>query len=235
MLVRNRLSAENPTKHSPPTCQICEHFSPFKSDPPSSSSSLDPGNEFPFRSLVHPFFTDLLRQTAKMIIYKDILTGDEIISDSYDLKEVGGAVYEADCAMITEGAVNVDTGANASAEEAEEGTEDAEVKVNNIVHSFRLQSTSFDKKGYLAYLKGYMKAVKTKLQEKGADEAKIKEFETGASKYVKEHLLPNFKDFEFYTGESMDPDGMVVLLNYREDGTTPYIVAWKHGLEEMKV
>jgi len=27
----------------------------------------------------------------------------------------------------------------------------------------------------------------------------------------------------------------VVLLNYREDGTTPYIVAWKHGLKEEKV
>jgi hypothetical protein len=27
----------------------------------------------------------------------------------------------------------------------------------------------------------------------------------------------------------------VVLLNYREDGTTPYVIVWKHGLEEMKV
>lgn len=27
----------------------------------------------------------------------------------------------------------------------------------------------------------------------------------------------------------------VVLLNYREDGVTPYIIVWKHGLEEMKV
>lgn len=56
--------------------------------------------------------------------------------------------------MITEGNVQVDTGANASAEEAEEALEDTEQKVNNIVHSFRLQSTAFDKKGYLAYLKG---------------------------------------------------------------------------------
>lgn len=56
--------------------------------------------------------------------------------------------------MITEGAVTVDTGANASAEDADEALDDAEVKVNNIVASFRLQSTSFDKKGYLAYLKG---------------------------------------------------------------------------------
>jgi hypothetical protein len=27
----------------------------------------------------------------------------------------------------------------------------------------------------------------------------------------------------------------VVLLNYREDGVTPYIIVWKHGLSEMKV
>ena len=47
-----------------------------------------------------------------------------------------------------------DTGANASAEEAEDALEDADLKVNNIVNSFRLQATSFDKKGYLTYLKG---------------------------------------------------------------------------------
>lgn len=27
----------------------------------------------------------------------------------------------------------------------------------------------------------------------------------------------------------------VVLLNYREDGITPYVVIWKHGLKEEKV
>jgi len=27
----------------------------------------------------------------------------------------------------------------------------------------------------------------------------------------------------------------VVLLNYREDGVTPYITIWKAGLQEMKV
>jgi hypothetical protein len=38
---------------------------------------------------------------------QDILTDDEIISDSYDLKVVDGVVYEVDCSMITLGAVNV--------------------------------------------------------------------------------------------------------------------------------
>lgn len=59
-----------------------------------------------------------------------------------------------------------------------------------------------------------MKSVKTKLAEKG-DEAEVKAFESGAQKFVKETVLANFKDFEFYTGESMNPDGMVALLNYR--------------------
>lgn len=44
-------------------------------------------------------------------------------------------------------------GANPSAEEQEEALEEGAATVNNVVHSFRLQSTSFDKKSYLTYLK----------------------------------------------------------------------------------
>ncbi|KAF9695525.1 hypothetical protein EKO04_006362 [Ascochyta lentis] len=169
-----------------------------------------------------------------MIIYKDILTDDEIISDSYDIKEVDGVVYEADCKKITVGGETFDTGANASAEEAEEGADDSlETKID-VVYSFRLNETGFDKKGYLTYLKGYMKSVKAKLQEKGASAEEVTAFEKGAASYAKK-IVANFKDYEFYTGESMDPDGMIVLLNYREDGVTPFVTVWKHGLTEMKV
>lgn len=74
-----------------------------------------------------------------------------------------------------------------------------------------------------------MKAVKSKLP---AD--RVEAFEKGASAYAKK-LLANFKDLEFYTGETMNPDGIIVLLNYREDGVTPYLTIWKDGLSEMKV
>jgi hypothetical protein len=40
--------------------------------------------------------------------------------------------------------------------------------------------------------------------------------------------------FNFYTGEKMDPNGMVALLNYRDDGVTPYFIFFKDGLEEIK-
>ncbi|KIM67949.1 hypothetical protein SCLCIDRAFT_20908 [Scleroderma citrinum Foug A] len=167
-----------------------------------------------------------------MLLYEDVLTGDEMFSDAFPVKLVDNIVYEVDCQLITvKPGADVDIGANPSAEEQQEALEDGAVQVNNVVYSFRLQATTFDKKSFLTYLKGYMKAVKTKLQETKPDQ--VEAFEKGAAAYAKK-IVANFKDFEFYTGESMNVDGMVALLNYREDGTTPYFTFWKHGLKEVK-
>jgi len=128
-----------------------------------------------------------------------------------------------------------DVGGNPSAEGGDdEGTEDQAAQVIDVVHSFRLTETSFDKKAYLSHLKTYMKTVKSKLKDKGASDEEIKDFETKAAAFAKK-IVGNFKDYEFLIGESMNPDGMVILLNYREDGVTPYVTVWKHGLREMKV
>lgn len=62
-----------------------------------------------------------------------------------------------------------------------------------------------------------MKTVKAHLQETKPD--RVDAFEKGAQAFAKK-LVANFKDYEFYTGENMNPDGMVALLNYREDGVT---------------
>jgi len=127
---------------------------------------------------------------------------------------------------------NLLTGANPSAEEAEEGVEDGSEVVNNVVYSMRLQPTTFDKKTYLTYLKGYMKKVKAHLTEK--DPGRVEAFEKAAQAYAKK-IVANFKDWEFLTGDKMDPEAMVVLLNYRDDGTTPYLVYFKDGLKVEKV
>jgi hypothetical protein len=49
----------------------------------------------------------------------------------------------------------VSLGANPSSEEQDEALEEGATQVNNVVHSFRLQSTTFDKKSFLTYLKGF--------------------------------------------------------------------------------
>ncbi|CCH46267.1 Translationally-controlled tumor protein [Wickerhamomyces ciferrii] len=163
---------------------------------------------------------------------QDIFSNDELLSDSYEPKLVDGVVYEADCANIVVGDDNIDIGANPSAEDAEEGVDSSKETVNNIVYNFRLQQTAFDKKSFLVYIKDYMKRVEKYLQEKNPDE--VDTFKKGAATYVKK-VIGSFKDWEFFTGESMDPDAMIVLMNYREDGTTPYVCVWKHGISENKV
>jgi hypothetical protein len=116
------------------------------------------------------------------------------------MKEHDG-VIEIECQMIqVKQGADVDIGANASAESADEELEDGVETVNNVVYSFRLQSTTFDKKGYTVYLKGYMKAVKAKIQEAAAKDGKdadaiVKAFETSAQAAAKK-ILGNFKDYE---------------------------------------
>lgn len=52
-----------------------------------------------------------------------------------------------------------------------------------------------------------MKKVKEVMKAKGASEEDVKKFEEGAQSYAKK-IVGSFKDYEFFIGESMDPDGM---------------------------
>jgi hypothetical protein len=73
-----------------------------------------------------------------------------------------------------------------------------------------------------------------KLKEQGASQEKIKEFQTDAPGAVKK-ILANYDNYDMYMGESMTEDSMYVLVDFREDGVTPYATVWKHGLEDYKV
>ncbi|KPM37606.1 hypothetical protein AK830_g8955 [Neonectria ditissima] len=175
-----------------------------------------------------------------MIIYKDLINDDELISDAYDIKVVDDIVYEVDCAMITEGGVAINIGANASAEDADEGVDDPDVKtVNNVITGQRLQATSFDAASYTAYVKGWMSNLVKKWSDPESKNPKtpeeIKALKGALGSYIKKKILGHFNDYEFFTGEKMDPDAMVVLLNYREDGVTPYVIIFKDGVWAQKL
>lgn len=61
---------------------------------------------------------------------------------------------------------------------------------------------------------GYLKKVVEKLKEAGKDEDFIKGFQKGVQGYYTKNIVPNFNDLDFYTGESMDPDGMYVSASW---------------------
>ena len=79
-----------------------------------------------------------------------------------------------------------------------------------------------------------MKKVIAKLEEKGTPAEQVDAFKKSAGKAVT-YILENFGEWEFFLGENMDPDGMVVLMGFREDGLTPYMLFFKDGLEEEKL
>merc|ERR1712133_223321 len=91
-------------------------------------------------------------------------------------------------------------GANASAEEADEGTDAASESGVDVILNHRLVETGFgSKKDYTVYLKDYMKKVVAYLEENDMKDQ-----------------VGKFKDLQFFTGESMNPDAMILMVEYRD-------------------
>ncbi|XP_054644128.1 translationally-controlled tumor protein homolog [Dunckerocampus dactyliophorus] len=168
-----------------------------------------------------------------MIIYKDIISNDELFTDVYPITETA-IFYEVQGKHIT--IVNGDIdgsliGANASAEEQDEGTDKSSVSGINVVLHNKLVETSYDKKSYIPYIKEYLKKIREKLEIDNPE--RVDKFMADASAEVKK-LIPELKNLQFFTGESMNPEGMVAILDYREDQVTPYLRFFKDGLLEEK-
>nr|ACQ58782.1 Translationally-controlled tumor protein [Anoplopoma fimbria] len=165
-----------------------------------------------------------------MIIFRCLITQDEMFSDSWGYKESeNGIFYEVEGKLVTRtmGFDDALIGANASAEEAAEGSDESSVSGVDIVLNHDLKETGFTRKQYLLDLKAYCKAVKVKLQESNPE--RVETFMAEMTKSVKV-ISENFKNYRFFTGESMNPEGMVALLDFREDGITPFMLFFKDGL-----
>ncbi|KAL4588372.1 hypothetical protein LXL04_001256 [Taraxacum kok-saghyz] len=166
-----------------------------------------------------------------MLVYQDLLTGDELLSDSFPYKEIeNGILWEVDGKWVVQGALNVDIGANPSAEGGEdEGVDDQAVKVVDIVDTFRLQEQPpFDKKQFVAFIKKYIKLLAPKLEPKRQET--FKKHIEGATKF----LLQKLKDLQFFVGEGMHDDSTMVFAYYKDGATDPTFLYFAYGLKEVK-
>lgn len=82
-----------------------------------------------------------------------------MFSDTYKIKLVSDVMYEVTGKLETRKLGDIQlSGANPSAEEGDEGTEEAVESGVDIVLNHRLTETGFgDKKSFTVYLKDYMK------------------------------------------------------------------------------
>ncbi|KAL4512583.1 hypothetical protein ABPG72_020420 [Tetrahymena utriculariae] len=169
-----------------------------------------------------------------MKVYTDIFSGEEIISDSfkfeYKFENVGVQIKSA-YILKAEGDIDIGCGNAFGGTGEEEGKADAE-KVLDVVDAFKYQETSFGKKDYTTYIKGYMKKVKTYLEEKNPD--RVAGFMKGAGEMVK-WILENFDEFTFYTPESYDTENSIILSYYNGEEATPTFVYFIDGLKGMVV
>ncbi|KAI0494360.1 hypothetical protein KFK09_024494 [Dendrobium nobile] len=167
-----------------------------------------------------------------MLIYQDILSGDELLSDSFPTTEIeNGMLLEVQGKLVVQGAITVDIGANPSADGTDEGedVDDQAIKVVDIVDTFRLQDQSaFDKKQFVTFMKRYIKNLTPKLDaEKQNLFKKHIEFAT-------KFLLSKLSDLQFFVGESMHDDGGLVFAYYKEGATDPTFLYFAYGLKEIK-
>eukprot|EP00244_Chara_vulgaris_P001671 TRINITY_DN126_c0_g2_i1.p1 TRINITY_DN126_c0_g2~~TRINITY_DN126_c0_g2_i1.p1 ORF type:complete len:168 (+),score=59.51 TRINITY_DN126_c0_g2_i1:320-823(+) len=166
-----------------------------------------------------------------MLLYTDLFTGDELLSDVYPSKELfDGVLLEVKGKWIVKGAVDFDIGANPSAEGGEEeGVEDGAEKVVDIVDSFRLQEQpSYSKKDLQVFLKGYMQKLLAKLTPERATK-----FKASAGEAVK-FVVGKVKDLQFFLGESLSADGAMVFAYYEDGATDPTFLYFADGLKEVK-
>ncbi|KAK0182887.1 hypothetical protein PV327_000974 [Microctonus hyperodae] len=161
---------------------------------------------------------------------------DEMFSDIYKIKLIDDVLYEVYGKHVSRkhGEIEI-SGFNPSTEEANEGTDEhIESGVDIVLNHKLVETFAFgDKKSYTLYLKDYMKKLVAKLEEKSPDQVDV--FKSNMNKVMKD-ILGRFKDLQFYTGESMEIEGLVAIMEYRDiDGvSTPVLMCFKHGLEEEK-
>jgi len=174
-----------------------------------------------------------------MLVYNCVITGDQLMSDSYkqlpvvhDGKELDGLFFVQSKKSTKSGIVLDGENPSAEAEAADSGEE----TVNNIVDGeigFNYNESEKPKAGdFMKLFKMYCGAVKKGLQAK---DKVPKPFMQSAKAFLP-YLKANYKVMDFYLTKSMDPKSFVLGVwdDEAEAVGQPKFLYFKHALIEEK-
>ena len=181
-----------------------------------------------------------------MKIFKDVITGDEMLSDTFQMTlEYEDAIYKVPSKNRPKddfGDVNIGCGdafgkgeGEAEEAQAQEGVE----MVLDVVANSELKQVNMSKKEFMAYIKDYFKKIIAYLEENGKKD-RVDGFKKGAQAFIK-FIVPKFDDIELYTGAHGENDeGEIVggvCISYWEDESAkgPMFYFFKDGLKEEAV
>ena len=174
-----------------------------------------------------------------MKVWIDIISGDEMISDSYPHTEVfNGAGLEVKARYTTKGAEYTGVAANVD-EDAEEGAaaeggDDGAVTVVDVVDAFKYNEIiGFQKKEFMTWVKSYLAKVTEKLKANGK-EARIDGFKAGATDMVK-FIISKWDEMQVFAGAKYDMDAsLCVAWQKNQEDEGPTFLFFLDGMKEEK-
>ena len=180
-----------------------------------------------------------------MKIFKDIVTGDEMLSDTFQMTlEYEDAIIKVPSKNRPKDDLgNVDVGCG-DAFGKPEGEDEAPAQegvemVLDVVANSELKQVNMSKKEFMAYIKDYFKKVIAYLEENGKSD-RVDGFKKGAQAFIK-FIVPKYDEIELYTGANGEnDDGEIVgavCVSYWEDESAkgPMYYFFIDGLKEEAV
>lgn len=172
-----------------------------------------------------------------MKVFVDVFTNDELMSDTFkytlDFDEV---VMKVPSTYKNKDAVgNVDIGCgNAFGGGDEEGADgEPQEKVLDVAFNSNLVETSFSKKEFLVFMKGFMDKTIAYLKENGKED-RSKVFEAAFKKFLKP-LAEKYDELTIYLGSSESMDGGLAISFWEdEEAPGPVFYFFKDSLKEIK-
>lgn len=177
-----------------------------------------------------------------MLVYTDLISGDQVLSDSYawkqlefDGKPVEGVMY-VQSKMVSNEVGEINTGANASAEAVAEDPEEAAKKVCDIkdgLIGFGYEGPNEMKANeFVTLYKSWCGKVKKKIEETGAKPGPFMKSAKGFMEFMKKE----FKNFEVYAPKSYNTETFILGWWDEEANIAgaPKFLYFKHSLKEEK-
>lgn len=163
-----------------------------------------------------------------MLVYEDIFSGDELLSDAYP------HTFSDDGVLIqAEGSIREFEGTDllTTPEQIEDAQANGACEYKmDISTQMELQKMELDKKGFQGYIKRYMKQTMAKLETTKPERVEI--FKKGAIEFINK-VLKDFKSFEFYLGQSCDLEGGMVFVEWYADNDC-HVFCFLDGLKAVK-
>lgn len=179
-----------------------------------------------------------------MLVWQDIFTNDEVVSDANkpepvkdsEGKEIPG-LFMVQSRNVAVGSDAVDIGCGDAFGSGDQEVDDSVETVNNISDAsigFAYTEITFASKTELkSYLKSYFRKLLNHPTLKEGDEDTVTVFKSDAQKIVK-FLLAKYNDLQYYMFRSCDTEAGLSFSYYPDGATTPVFMYIKWGLKEVK-